>query len=106
MISMRIWRAFFPTSVFGEKCRSWYKVGKEEGRVVALWPGSCLHCVRALEHPRWEDYDYELLDATENNSFFWLGDGNTMADKIGTNRAWYLDPEEVDIPRMSKARCL
>lgn len=26
-------------TVFGEKCRSWYKAGKEEGRVVALWPG-------------------------------------------------------------------
>lgn len=35
-------------TVFGEKCRSWYKAGKEEGRVVALWPGSLL----AQEHPR------------------------------------------------------
>lgn len=26
-------------SVYSEKCRSWYKMGKEEGRVVALWPG-------------------------------------------------------------------
>ncbi|KAE9409300.1 FAD/NAD-P-binding domain-containing protein [Gymnopus androsaceus JB14] len=87
-------------SVFGEKCRSWYKAGKEEGRVVALWPGSCLHCARALEHPRWEDYDYEPLDPV-NNRFFWLGDGNTIADKVpGSDRAWYLDPEEVDIPQL------
>lgn len=34
--------AYFPTSVFGEKCRSWYKGGKAEGRVVALWPGESL----------------------------------------------------------------
>lgn len=27
-------------SVYSEKCRSWYKMGKEEGRVVALWPGT------------------------------------------------------------------
>ncbi|KAJ3795118.1 FAD/NAD-binding domain-containing protein [Lentinula aff. detonsa] len=92
--------SFFPTSVFGEKCRSWYKVGKEEGRVVSLWPGSSLHCVNALEHPRWEDYDYELLDS-QNNRFFWLGDGNTMADKVpGSDRAWYLDPKEIDIPEL------
>ncbi|KAJ3871890.1 FAD/NAD-binding domain-containing protein [Lentinula edodes] len=85
-------------SVFGEKCRSWYKVGKEEGRVVSLWPGSCLHCIKALEHPRWEDYDYEPLDP-DNNRFFWLGNGNTLADKIpGSDRSWYLSPEEVDIP--------
>ncbi|KAJ3989070.1 FAD/NAD-binding domain-containing protein [Lentinula detonsa] len=90
--------SFFPTSVFGEKCRSWYKVGKEEGRVVSLWPGSSLHCVKALEHPRWEDYDYELLDS-QKNRFFWLGDGNTIADKVpGSDRAWYLDPKEIDIP--------
>lgn len=48
--------------------------------------GSCLHCARALEHPRWEDYDYEPLDPV-NNRFFWLGDGNTIADKVpGSDR--------------------
>lgn len=31
-----------PQTVFGKKCRSWYKMGKEEGRVVALWPGKSL----------------------------------------------------------------
>ncbi|KAK7014795.1 hypothetical protein VNI00_019255 [Paramarasmius palmivorus] len=41
---------FFPRSVFGAKFRSWYKAGKEDGRVIALWPGSALHCVRTLEH--------------------------------------------------------
>ncbi|KAJ3856781.1 hypothetical protein EV368DRAFT_61384 [Lentinula lateritia] len=66
-------RSFFPISVFGEKCRLWYKVGKEEGRVVSLWP--------ALENPRWEDYDYEPLDP-DNNRFLWLGNGNTLADKM------------------------
>lgn len=25
--------------MFGETCRSWYKAGKEEGRVVAIYPG-------------------------------------------------------------------
>lgn len=72
--------------------------------MVSLWPGrynaadtgwnhfihrdlgSCLHCIKALEHPRWEDYDYEYLDP-DNNRFFWLGNGNTLADKIpGSDR--------------------
>jgi cation diffusion facilitator CzcD-associated flavoprotein CzcO len=31
--------AYFPKTIFSEKCRSWYKMGKEEGRIVALYPG-------------------------------------------------------------------
>ncbi|KAF8900786.1 hypothetical protein CPB85DRAFT_1324906 [Mucidula mucida] len=73
--------SYFPTTVFGEKCRSWYKAGKEEGRVVALWPGSCTHAARTLENPRWEDFTYERLPKSKNR-FHWLGDGNTVADKI------------------------
>lgn len=30
---------YFARTVFGAKCRSWYKGGTEDGRVVALWPG-------------------------------------------------------------------
>ncbi|KAF9492086.1 FAD/NAD-binding domain-containing protein [Pleurotus eryngii] len=83
--------AWFPRTVFGQKCRSWYKVGKEEGRVVALWPGSCLHAVEALEKPRWEDYNYELLDKGVKNRFFYLGDGLTKNEKIRGDMATYLD---------------
>ncbi|THV06458.1 FAD/NAD-P-binding domain-containing protein [Dendrothele bispora CBS 962.96] len=91
---------YFPKSVFGSKCRSWYKMGKEEGRVVALWPGSPLHAVHALSNPRWEDYKYELLDPGVKNRFYWLGDGSTMADNgvPGTDSSWYLDPTVVDFP--------
>lgn len=88
--------SFIIQTVFGEQCRSWYKAGKEEGRVVALWPGkhrafaslipltvlqgSPLHCARALAHPRWEDYVFEPLDDVKNR-FYWLGDGHTVADR-------------------------
>ncbi|KAJ7754971.1 FAD/NAD-binding domain-containing protein [Mycena maculata] len=86
----------FAKTIFSERCRSWYKQGKEEGRVVALWPGSCLHAVRALEHPRWEDYNYEPLDG-HTNRFFWAGNGMTVAEETpGADRAWYLS--EVDVP--------
>ena len=79
-------------TVYSEKCRSWYKMGKEEGRIVGLWPGSCLHAVRALEYPRWEDFKTEPLDSSKTqNRFFWLGDGSTRNEKDMTgNREWLL----------------
>jgi len=42
--------------------------------------GSCLHALRVLEHPRWEDFEYEPLDEIKNR-FHWLGDGQTYNDK-------------------------
>ncbi|OBZ65862.1 putative sterigmatocystin biosynthesis monooxygenase stcW [Grifola frondosa] len=90
--------SYFPKTIYTEKCRSWYKMGKEEGRIVALWPGSCLHGTRALANPRWEDYNYELLDGAKNR-MYWLGDGQTYNEKTMTgDRAWYLNDEEVDAP--------
>ncbi|OCH86933.1 FAD/NAD-P-binding domain-containing protein [Obba rivulosa] len=95
---------YFPKTVFSEKCRSWYKMGQEEGRVTGLYPGSCLHAIRVLEHPRWEDYTYELLDPGVQNRFYWLGEGQTYAEKTNSgDRAWYLNDEELDIPPVPEA---
>ena len=52
-------------------------MGKAQGRVVGLWPGSGLHCMRALKHPRWEDFNYEFVDNTKNR-LRWLGNGMTV----------------------------
>ncbi|OCH84940.1 FAD/NAD-binding domain-containing protein [Obba rivulosa] len=88
----------FPKTVYSEQCRSWYKMGNEQGRVTGLYPGSSLHAVRALERPRWEDYTFEPLDPVRNR-FYWLGDGQTYAEKTMTgDRAWYLNDDEVDYP--------
>ncbi|TBU26518.1 hypothetical protein BD311DRAFT_798262 [Dichomitus squalens] len=88
----------FPKTVFSANCRSWYKLGKAEGRVVGLWPGSNVHAMRALQHPRWEDYEYEYADS-EDNSLYWLGDGQTWAEKNQQgDRAWYLREELIDRP--------
>ncbi|KIM36369.1 hypothetical protein M413DRAFT_425056 [Hebeloma cylindrosporum] len=85
-------------TIFGTKCRSWYKVGKEEGRVVGLWPGSAMHAAKTLTHPRWEDYNYEFLDGVKNR-LHWLGDGNTVADRDPkADKSWYLKPENIDYP--------
>ncbi|KAJ8480894.1 hypothetical protein ONZ51_g6367 [Trametes cubensis] len=90
--------AYFPKTVFADNCRSWYKVGKEEGRVVGLWPGSTLHGLRALMHPRWEDFNYERADPVKNG-MYWLGDGQTYNEKTLTgDRAWYLRPPFLDVP--------
>ena len=86
-------------TVYSEKCRSWYKLGQEDGRVVGLWPGSLLsvvitllrdadiglsgsslHAMKALEHPRWEDYVYEHADEVDD-TLYWLGDGQTFNEK-------------------------
>jgi hypothetical protein len=44
--------------------------------------GTCLHAIYTLAHPRWEDFEYKLLDATKGR-FHWLGDGQTYNQKIG-----------------------
>ncbi|PSR70625.1 hypothetical protein PHLCEN_2v13485 [Hermanssonia centrifuga] len=111
---------YFPTTVYSEKCRSWYKMGKEEGRVVGLWPGSTLQALRVLQCPRWEDFDYERIDDDKTkNRFYYLGDGMTFPEKTGTGSralvswirhtlsltgniifsgAWYLDDDHINIP--------
>ncbi|KAI8971008.1 FAD/NAD-P-binding domain-containing protein [Trametes punicea] len=89
---------YFSKTVHVEKCRSWYKGGKEDGRVVGLWPGSTLHALRTLANPRWEDSNYERLDPVENR-FYWLGDGQTNAEKTLTgDRVWYLREPWLDAP--------
>lgn len=61
-------------------------MGKEEGRVVGLWPGSCLHALRALANPRWEDFEYVRLD-DQHNRLHWLGNGMTWnEEKMEGNR--------------------
>ena len=57
-----------------------------------------MHAIRALEHPRWEDFDYERDDRVKNR-FYWLGDGSTYVEKhfVGEG-AFYLTDKEIDIP--------
>jgi hypothetical protein len=87
--------AYFLRTVFGQKCKSWYKNGKEEGRVVGLWPWSSLHAARTFEQPRWEDYEYVYLE-DRRNRFGYLGDGWTEVERHGGDTAFYM--EEIDYP--------
>jgi hypothetical protein len=89
---------YFKRTVFSEECSSWYKSApegkddeykKKHGRVSALWPGSSLHAVRALDKPRWEDWDYEYVDG---NPFGWFGNGWSKRDADEKlDRGYYLD---------------
>lgn len=94
-------QAYFPQTVFAHKCRSWYKAGQDEGRIVGLWPGSSLHAVKTLSNPRWEDYSYTYHSSTgtskHTSRFAFLGNGETFNEREGNgDLAWY--HREVDHP--------
>ncbi|KAF3402375.1 putative sterigmatocystin biosynthesis monooxygenase stcW [Talaromyces pinophilus] len=85
----------FSKTVFSAKCRSWYKGGKEDGRVIAVWPGSSLHALKTFSNPRWEDFEYEYINDNPNG---WIGDGWTAAEKLRSFDVNYLDDDQVDFP--------
>ncbi|EED15420.1 flavin-binding monooxygenase, putative [Talaromyces stipitatus ATCC 10500] len=85
----------FSKTVFSTKCRSWYKGGKEDGRVIAVWPGSSLHALKTFSNPRWEDFEYEYINDNPNG---WIGDGWTTAEKLRDFNVDYLDDNQIDFP--------
>ena len=114
--------AFFKRTVFSAECNSWYKSSppgtspedQRHGRVTALWPGSSIHAVKALERVRWEDYDMTTVDG---NDFGWIGDGWSVAERTGDKEgiSWYINntnyverglAEEVDESQQRKAPSL
>ena len=90
--------AYFKRTVFSAECGSWYKSSppgtspeeRKKGRVTALWPGSSVHAVRALEKVRWEDY---VMKEVDRNPFGWFGDGWAAAERAGDveGLCWYLN---------------
>lgn len=107
---------YFKNTVYSSKCRSWYKGGKEEGRVTGVWPGeysllfvlqacvrlaniaasgSSIHSMKVFSNPRWEDYHYEYLN---DNPMGWIGDGWTENEKYKKINVDYLDDDQIDFP--------
>ena len=73
--------------MFTDPCNSWYRAA--DGAIVGLWPGSCLHAVRRLTYPRWEDFEYTPLDEGQS-PLYWLGDGFSYNEKTMTgDREWH-----------------
>jgi hypothetical protein len=85
---------YFKGTVYAENCSSWYKTGE---RVTGLWPGSTLHALEAMRRPRWEDWEWEGVDA-EGNGLDWLGNGWSVAQLGEGDPAWYIEEGEVDVP--------
>lgn len=63
-------------SIWSEDCKSWYKDNKPDGRVY-IWPGSLLHHLKFMRHPRYEHYEITYKDP--NNIWAWLGNGRTIS---------------------------
>ncbi|KAL9092133.1 MAG: hypothetical protein Q9165_004566, partial [Trypethelium subeluteriae] len=90
---------FLRRMVFSDNCRSWYKGGRAEGKVIGIWPGSSLHYYEIISEPRYEDYEYVYQS---RNMWNFLGNGETQleaddADNGGKNDlSFYLTkPDEV-----------
>ena len=62
-------------TVWKHDCRSWYK-NNDSGRVNAVFPGSSLHYMHAIETPRYEDY--EIRYHNRRNQFAYLGLGKSV----------------------------
>lgn len=91
--------SFFKQSVVSESCSSWYNGGKPGGRVHGIWPGSAAHLTIVRREPRWEDWEYELLQENKGNRFAWyLGNGWTKMEKDEkSDMTAYLHKGDVDL---------
>ncbi|KAI0139480.1 flavin-binding monooxygenase [Hypoxylon sp. NC0597] len=97
---------YFKSTVYTDTCHSWYKSeGGSGDRITGLWPGSTLHALEALRAPRWEDYDWEVIEGNGRNRLKWLGNGWSVThvpgekeDEWGGDPAWYIEPRFVDFP--------
>lgn len=80
--------AFHRNTVWSHSCRSWYKNNTADGRVAAVWPGSTLHFLESLEDPRWEDYEFTYENS--RNRFSYMGNGTTVSEVNGEERAKHI----------------
>ncbi|KAF2221482.1 hypothetical protein BDZ85DRAFT_17740 [Elsinoe ampelina] len=80
--SMR--RKWIKYTVWKHDYRDWYK-NNETGRVKAVWPGSSLHYMKAVETPRWEDFEIEYK---HEKPWAALGMGWTLENCAGLGNAY------------------
>ena len=83
---------FLQRMVFSDPCRSWYKGGRADGKVIGIWPGSSLHYYETISEPRYEDWDYVYRNS---NMWNYLGNGWTLleakdSETKSEDLAWYL----------------
>lgn len=83
---------FMETTVWTEPCRSWYKSNEADAPVTALWPGSTLHYIEAMDEVRMEDWDVEYF----GNRFDWMGNGWSQTELDETADWGYYIRDEDD----------
>lgn len=91
---------FMRGTVWADSCRSWYKSSQADGPVTALWPGSTLHYIEAMDEVRLEDWEVEY----EGNRFAWLGNGYSVTEVDPTADWAYYIREEDDGEYMSRGK--
>lgn len=91
---------FMRGTVWADSCRSWYKSNQADGPVTALWPGSTLHYIEAMDEVRLEDWKVEY----EGNRFAWLGNGYSATEVDPTADWAYYIREEDDGEYMSRGK--
>ncbi|KFZ01648.1 hypothetical protein V501_09887, partial [Pseudogymnoascus sp. VKM F-4519 (FW-2642)] len=75
-------QTYLQRTVWVENCRSWYKRGTTDGKVVAIYGGTTFHYTEAIRQPRWEDYRFKLIPSENGNinRFAYLGNGYTKRE--------------------------
>jgi hypothetical protein len=93
--------AYFSETVYAEPCSTWMKASKKfPDRITAIYPGSYLHFRNVLSNPRWEDYEYEMMDG--DDLFYFMGNGMTTDDfAMEGNFAPYMDVK-AEFPELSE----
>ncbi|KAI7585288.1 hypothetical protein KC343_g19603, partial [Hortaea werneckii] len=86
---------FLKRMAWADKCRSWYKNGKEEGAVTGTYGGSFLHFKTLMENLGAEHFNFTYNSA---NRFRFLGNGEAIGENQGMgDMAYYMD--EMDAKR-------
>ncbi|KAF2669290.1 FAD/NAD(P)-binding domain-containing protein [Microthyrium microscopicum] len=91
---------FMKDTVWKEPCRSWYKAAGDE-TVTALWPGSTVHYMEAMQELRLEDWDIKY----DGNRYTWMGNGYSQCEIDPTaDWAYYIRNRDDDAPLSLGAR--
>ncbi|KAL5363724.1 hypothetical protein BJX96DRAFT_187225 [Aspergillus floccosus] len=92
---------FMKGTVWADACRSWYKP-TANGPVTALWPGSTLHYMEAMDEVRWDDWNVRY----EGNRFNWMGNGYSQTEVDPTADWGYYIRDKDDGEYMSRGKRL
>ncbi|KAK2807578.1 hypothetical protein FQN51_000011 [Onygenales sp. PD_10] len=78
---------FLKRTVWASGCRSWYKNGRVDGRITALYPGSILHYKDMIQDIRGEDFN---ITYRSKNRWKFLGNGFTQLEVDKGDLGYYI----------------